>query len=619
VRLRFEDHRELHVGGFSWQRGARSWHAAPVRVRRWAPGLWILLAAAGARAALPAPGEPGSAARWVEALREANEQRAEEMLARFERRVAEAPDDAGAAVERCRFLALAFYDLDTETNAREEEHAACVAELEERFANDPDVRVALIEDLGGGATEAAETFLADPPESTEPRHLAAVHAHLAGMLFEDDVGVGHHAEEAMKLDPSRDLRVEVARGLIATGDSDGARALLLTGLFDTTETSRLEQKASLLTELGAFDDAVAAFREAERREGEPSQHEDLPRALAGAGDLEGARAAWAALDGRWLREETRRARFQFELAHGDEKSASAAYEALIEDDELVDIFGQDRFALFLAHPTAPWKPDHLFGFGALAGVLFTIALVPGLWILPVAWAGLGRRRRADTTPSRAGFGLRHAWLVSALYLVVEVLAFGIYVGAGENFGEATGGESYARYGVASAIAGLAAVLLVVRARLFGLLGPGAWSARRTLLSGAAAAAAVMLGLAAVEWATSVETADPATVELVQAINEHYGVGVSLLVLALLVPLVEEIIFRGVLLAAFTRYLGPRWANLAQATLFGIAHFHPVVTPWAFVIGLMAGGMTRRAGTLRPAVWMHVVVNAAAGVSIAAGY
>src|SRR5262245_56907671 len=107
--------------------------------------VWTASARGDSLGRLPEPGEPGSHERYVEALRQAGQRAADELLERYERRVAEAPDDAVAAMERCLFLGTAFYDPYLEENSREDERAACVQEVEARFPTDPDARVFAIE------------------------------------------------------------------------------------------------------------------------------------------------------------------------------------------------------------------------------------------------------------------------------------------------------------------------------------------------------------------------------------------------------------------------------------------------------------------------------------------
>jgi membrane protease YdiL (CAAX protease family)/thioredoxin-like negative regulator of GroEL len=578
--------------------------------------------AAGAQPPLPEPGEIDSHARYVEALREAERSVADELLARYERHIAKDPTDAIAAVERCRFLAAAFYDPETDENPREEEQQACVADVERRFADDPAVRVFAVEERWGDeAREAAEQFLAQPPASAQPQHLAAVHARLARLSeSEEDGDAVSHAEQAMALDPSLDLRLLVARGLVDDGDPESAREVLLEDLLATRERWRLEQKAALLVDLGDFDAALTAFREVEQRGGDLSGRAEYAEALVGVGDIEGARTAWARLGEGWLSDESLRARFEFELAHGDGTTARAAYDALNARGSGQDPFGRDRLALLVAHPDAAWKLDDALRLLALAFGAFLISLVPALWILPVAWVGLARDRSSATHKATPGFGLHQAWAVTALYLLAEVLSATFQI---ESFTgpDAIGSASFdraifARYALVTTLAALAAVLLVVRGRVVKLLGRGGWSLRRTALISAIGVVGLRACGALLDQVVGSSGGEPVAAEMIRSLNDQYGLDTSILLMALITPLTEEIIFRGVLLSAFQRPLGPRWANLAQAALFGLIHMHPLVTPFAFAMGWLGGWMTCRSGSLRAALLMHVVNNALACAALA---
>ena len=575
----------------------------------------LLAAAAAAAEPLPEPGQVDSHSRYVEALREEQASRAAELLARYDRRLAEAPEDAVAAVERCRFLGLAFYDPETEENSREEERLDCIADVERRFAGDPGARVFVVEERWGDeAREAAEAFLAEPPAAAQPQHLAAVHAHLArvGETAEWD-DAASHAEQAMALDPSLDLRLQVARSKQWEGDDEGARAVLLEGLLETETRWVLEQKAALLVELEAFDDALAAFREAERREGEAYHHAEYARALVAKGEIAAARAAWAKSGEGWLNDEDLRARFEFELAHGDAETGRAAYDALRERGWEQDPVGRDRLALYLAHPDAPWTWQDAWPLGVLAFAFFFASLLPALFILPIAWAGLARQgRAAAATP---GFGLHHAWTVSALVLLAEVVAAVTHL---DGFAEESADRAVlARYAVVGSVASLGAVLLVVRGRAFDLLRRGSWSWRRTVLAAVLGTLGLRFAMWLVEQATGSSGGDAITEEMVRSVSDHYGLDASLFAIAMLTPITEELAFRGVMLSAFAGALGPRWGNFAQAALFGLAHAHPIVTPYTFAMGLLAGWMTRRSGTLWPALGMHAFNNALACAALAA--
>ena len=579
--------------------------------------------AGGARAELPPlpePGEPGSHERYVEALRREEARVAAELLGRYERRIAEAPGDRVAAIERCRFLGAAFYDAETESNPREEEHAACVEELESRFATDAEARVFAIEQRWGDeAAEAGSRFLADPPSTAEPRHLAAVHAHLARQLeYGESGGALDHAERAMALDPSLDLRLLAARERSSAGDRAGARALLAENLAATRDGWELEAKGALLADLGDFDAALAAFDEVARRGEPPRRKLDHAHALAGAGRIEEARALYAAGPGAWASLEALRAHLAFELEHGSAESARAAYDALRARGFEADPFGRERFALLVAHPRAAWKWKDGVGFASLAALALALALLPAGFVVPVHAVGLLRGgRRAAAPGSPAPFGLRDAWLATTAFILAQGLALFVHPSAfDEGAAQAATRPELASFAVLGAVASLGGVLLVARGRTRRLLGAGRWGARRTLATGVLLAVGLRLVVFAIARAGGSSPTPEPTIEMLESVQQTFGLSANLLWAALLTPIAEEILFRGILREAFATRLGDRLANVAQAALFGLAHAHPILSPAFFLLGLAAGRVTQASGSLRTALVAHVLINAFACIALA---
>jgi len=87
------------------------------------------------------------------------------------------------------------------------------------------------------------------------------------------------------------------------------------------------------------------------------------------------------------------------------------------------------------------------------------------------------------------------------------------------------------------------------------------------------------------------------------------------------PIQEEIIFRGLIQSMLERRwmitssvfgASLSWAVLFTATLFGIIHLEAgaLVAIGAIVLGLVAGELRRRSGSLLPAIMVHVLFNAA---------
>jgi len=90
-----------------------------------------------------------------------------------------------------------------------------------------------------------------------------------------------------------------------------------------------------------------------------------------------------------------------------------------------------------------------------------------------------------------------------------------------------------------------------------------------------------------------------------------GLFLSILMVALVGPIVEEMVFRGIV----QRAGGERWgmwpAILGAAALFSLAHGTAWVIVPMFVVGVAAGWLAWSRGSLWPAIALHVLYNASA--------
>jgi len=71
---------------------------------------------------------------------------------------------------------------------------------------------------------------------------------------------------------------------------------------------------------------------------------------------------------------------------------------------------------------------------------------------------------------------------------------------------------------------------------------------------------------------------------------------------------EEVFFRGFVQGALTPRLGARWGVLLAAAIFGLAHFDPIHSSLAFVLGAYLGVVTQLAGCIRTAILCHLLNN-----------
>ena len=76
----------------------------------------------------------------------------------------------------------------------------------------------------------------------------------------------------------------------------------------------------------------------------------------------------------------------------------------------------------------------------------------------------------------------------------------------------------------------------------------------------------------------------------------------------LVPVFEELLFRGLLLGWLRKRLSAPLAVTVSALLFAAMHGYPIVMPYTFIFGLLTGWVRLRTGSTLNTFFMHVTNN-----------
>jgi len=102
-------------------------------------------------------------------------------------------------------------------------------------------------------------------------------------------------------------------------------------------------------------------------------------------------------------------------------------------------------------------------------------------------------------------------------------------------------------------------------------------------------------------------------EIVRGLDQ---IGMSLLLLAVLAPVVEELVFRGLLYG----WLAGRWGKtvgwIVSSIAFAAAHTEPAHVVLVFPLGLMFGWLRQRTDSLLPSLVAHIANNGLALVAAA---
>ena len=92
-------------------------------------------------------------------------------------------------------------------------------------------------------------------------------------------------------------------------------------------------------------------------------------------------------------------------------------------------------------------------------------------------------------------------------------------------------------------------------------------------------------------------------------RDGWPVWVGFVLVAVLTPLSEELLFRGLIQPKLEQLVSPMEALIVQAALFSALHLNPVILVTHFGMGLAFGWLRRRTGSLFPGVVLHGAWNA----------
>lgn len=101
--------------------------------------------------------------------------------------------------------------------------------------------------------------------------------------------------------------------------------------------------------------------------------------------------------------------------------------------------------------------------------------------------------------------------------------------------------------------------------------------------------------------------ESATVDLTAQQNSAWSLLIMYFYACLLGPVLEELLYRGVILQGMKKY-NERFAIILSALIFGLMHQNYQQFILAFLLGLVLAAVVLRSGSIVPSIVMHIIVN-----------
>ncbi len=559
------------------------------------------------------------------------------VLRRFDAWLYDNPDDTLAAVEKCRFIRTFSDAEDSNITSANEDLEKCEGTLNEvPHENREDAQLYKLDwDWSPEAGAKGEEMLARArarPWTTA--HLVALHERLHTIYQvrdEEDLRAGAHAYAAVQLDPDCKLRLAAAEYLVRIGERAHAIEVLSPPTPVSWQDWEIDKVAALFAQLDektVARDLLLRQVQDQRALREPRRVE-LATLLAKVGDIAAARQVEAGGSSEHPRE-TRALllRFHFERDYGTPASAASAYRDLIAVSWRSDPLAREWVSLLLRQPSVAWSSVNAIGFAALLLIFGAAILAPALIVLPIRYRALERQVRHIPAGPIAPWSLGDLWYGLAVFLIAGLVADYVadyrllQMGPRSGLGSVSVAELDTTRDLARAVClqtvlfaiGAAPLLRRAEQRRVVL---GNWPVWKSALVGIACSLALLVCVGVVTRLISGRIVLPGgllesvTSQAVLGIKTTYGVPAVIVVVCIVAPALEELIFRGVFLRVASQYLPLLVAAAFQAIVFAGLHEERAAMPVIFVLALALGWLSRRSGGLLAPIVMHGTNNAIA--------
>jgi len=564
----------------------------------------------------------------------------QEILARFDSHILSNPKDVKAQLEKCKVIEKAYYDSYEDYNPNYDQAKACASEVVERFPENPEALLYQTEFVYGDSLIAALENLRELAEQNEDiwkDHSWKVYKRLAEeyQYKEDHEKSAKFGELAVTRNDTLDMSLLLAKAYKNLDFKIKAVDVLLNHLDSTDQPYFLNQKGKLLLELGVPDKAMEAFRMSGKKDSDAEDAGALAQAMIDNGLWAEARPYLlkASSSNYWNHDGLQKL-MEYDLKYSSGDSSHASYSRYVSANFWNDPVGIYRIRLTWKSPSSGWSLQDVGRILLLFALVIVIFLIPYLWVLPIHYYGTWQRQRGKIFPdSTFQWGLRHFWLICSLWLFCDIAAFIIFDYNGfismfnDSIGVAQEIEPVSKHEASFTLFFFISTLIFTMAFLKNEdivnFIPKMKASISSIGTGIGLAFVLKIGLgiyAAILNTAGLSLAESSSVtasitESIISINKFYNPYLGFLLVVVLVPFYEEILFRGIFLSACERNMRFVYANILQSVVFALVHQSLMLFVFYFAFGMIAGYYRQKSQGLIISTSMHMMNNLIAFTAI----
>lgn len=546
------------------------------------------------------------------------------------------PNDIKIHIEKIEFVEYAQYDEMEDYNPNQDYLDSLKEEIFRKFSSVPEIQIFKISKVWGEEKEEYLQELVKEIESNKSKlsnfQISKVYQELASEAFNNDdiINAKDFIAKAIPFDFSVSYSTLYAKILIGLNEKDLALKALRDKRDTVSNVYYLSQKANLFLSLKSYNEAIELYKAVDKIDTNYNDRLTLAKAFEGAGLFSEARLFLLKDTSRvWGKEKPYLQLFLHDLKFGTSPDALSSYNSYRNLGYEFDNMALYRIKLFFKNPLLFWSLRDIWGLLTLAAILIFLAIIPSVFILPIYVIWERKYSFPDPLDEKFIWGLKSVWYVFIL------MGFATFVSAGADVEllNSTFHFSDTPMEFSDDTLALTTMLFIFIMFVFSLgflikttdsvFIPNYVTIPNAIKMGfgyfiifkLASGLYILIG----KNIFNIDTNELAlnkylllsVKDEIKAIGSVYGFGTAFLLTSVLVPIYEELIFRGILLGAFLKRMSFNYSNLLQASIFAILHQDLFLFPAFVIFGILTGKLTRRSQSILPNIIFHMLNNIAA--------
>lgn len=543
------------------------------------------------------------------------------------------PTDIKIQIEKCKFLQSAQYNEEEEYNPNQEAADSCCAALIKAYPDQPEVLIFQTTYKWGDELKkvfaAAQSSIEKNPKAWSDKNLGILYRSMSDQSFADEEfkQAYLYMQDAISKDAEYKSTIENAHILLKMKKDKEALKVLLSMKDTTEQTWELTQKADMLLELKAYQKALELYNKISKIDSSYNNNENIANILEKVGQIDLARECLVSDTAvNWQKNISIRNLLIHDLKYENGAKCIDSYNKYRDLGISNDPLGIYRLKIFFSHPLQPWTFRDVLAILLFIIVILLLVLIPSIWILPVYFIGHKWNFLSRAKPFESDWGLKSFWFISFGLLFASFITFFVEpellnsIFSSSNYGAELNPEK----------SGLSSLIFILIFAFFGfatlyktnlkVLLSSEWSIKKSILmslgimlvyriiSGIYVRVGVNLFDVSIDDLASIPQLFLTSQQDIEALIAFSGKGITFLLICLLAPLYEEIIFRGVILGSCQRYTNFHIANFIQATLFATIHMNLFLFPIFLLFGIITGIIRKKSGGLLGGIVFHVFNN-----------